>query len=124
MKRGEVPWANTLKLDMCPDCRSIHIDLFDSEGRPFATAGLPPEAWQGFIAEFCSLANGAGSGNEVSIENDPLVEVITSAIRQHSSPTVGRGSIHGGQTGYIVYELDGLPFIVARIIEAVRGLKT
>jgi hypothetical protein len=47
---------------------------------------------------------------------DELGESIANIIRMNSSPTRGAGDIHGGQAGYIVYENDGLPFVVAGII--------
>jgi hypothetical protein len=43
-----------------------------------------------------------------------LREVIHRALRNHSSPTIGRGAIHGGQRGMIVYE-PSLRFVVAEI---------
>lgn len=43
---------------------------------------------------------------------DDLERVIKSLIRNHSSPTVGRGDIHGGQLGYILYE-PGVSFVAA-----------
>jgi hypothetical protein len=41
-----------------------------------------------------------------------LEDAIISLIRNHSSPTIGHGSIHGGQRGYIVYE-PSIRFIAA-----------
>jgi hypothetical protein len=47
-------------------------------------------------------------------EHADLERVVKYLIRNHSSPTVGQGDIHGGQTGYILYE-PGLSFVVAGI---------
>jgi len=48
-----------------------------------------------------------------------IIKVVEHAIRIFSSPTIGRGDVHGGQQGYIVYEQDGLPFIAAVVADAV-----
>lgn len=39
---------------------------------------------------------------------------LREAVEKHSSPTIGRGDIHGGQKGWIIYEGDGWPFILER----------
>lgn len=46
-------------------------------------------------------------------------DAIANAIKSHSSPTIGRGDIHGGQAGYIIYERDGLPGVIAAIERAI-----
>jgi hypothetical protein len=43
-----------------------------------------------------------------------LERAIRSLLRNHSSPTIGMGDIHGGQAGYILYE-PGLSFVIAGI---------
>lgn len=51
--------------------------------------------------------------------SDPsaIEAVVTKAVHDFSSPIVGRGDVHGGQTGYIIYERDGLPFLIGAIIK-------
>lgn len=44
-----------------------------------------------------------------------LRTAIEVAIKGHCTPTIGRGHPHGGQAGYIIYERDGLPFVIAEI---------
>lgn len=44
----------------------------------------------------------------------PLYDAVKTAIYNHSSPTVGRGDVHGGQNGFIVYE-PALQFIASNI---------
>lgn len=55
------------------------------------------------------------------ISRAELERVIKHSLQMNSSPTTGRGDIHGGQRGYIVYERDGVPYIVADILRAVYG---
>lgn len=57
---------------------------------------------------------------DMTTDRDALIECIQTALRQHGSPTVGRGSIHGGHTGYIVYE-PSLPFIAEQIARNIEG---
>lgn len=49
-----------------------------------------------------------------SAQPDDLEQVISSLLRNHSSPTIGQGSIHGGQVGWVLYE-PNLAFVVAGI---------
>lgn len=55
----------------------------------------------------------------------PSRAVIEAAVKQaiahFSSPAVGRGDIHDGQTGYIIYERDGLPFVIGAVTKAIIG---
>ena len=53
--------------------------------------------------------------------SDKIEAAIRSALTQFSSPTIGRGDVHGGQRGWIIYERDGLPFIVAAIASALNA---
>lgn len=120
-----IPLAAAVTVGTCGTCDAIHIDLWrrDAE-QPFARAALPPRNWSAFLADFKARMREAGAqveGDAAIDESDPLIEVIKTAIRQHSSPTIGRGDVHGGQRGYIVYEIDGLPFIIATILRAVRN---
>lgn len=54
-------------------------------------------------------------------DKETIAAIVEAAIRKNSSPTIGRGDIHGGQAGYILYERDGLPFVAADIARAVHG---
>ena len=57
-----------------------------------------------------------------TIHHDTLRAVIRKAIASHSSLTIGRGDVHGGQPGHIVYE-PFLGFIEAEIIREVDRVK-
>lgn len=54
-------------------------------------------------------------------DDDAIREAVRNAIRDFSSPTVGRGDVHGGQTGYILYERDGVPFVAEAVVRAVSS---
>ena len=47
-------------------------------------------------------------------------KTVEQIIREHSSPTVGRGDVHDGQRGWIIYENE-LQFIVARLAATHSG---
>lgn len=56
-----------------------------------------------------------------------ISEEIANIIRMSSSPTYlpdgldpDTVTIHGGQSGYIIWERDGLPFIVKEIIKVIN----
>jgi hypothetical protein len=52
------------------------------------------------------------------------IELVKRAIRDHSSPGgTGKGSIHGGQTAYIVYE-PYIGYIAASIVNGLPGAPT
>src|SRR5947209_6490203 len=107
IRRGDLPKAASITVDVCDDCNAIHLDLWKRDGKPFATAALPPENWAPFLADLTAKMQSRTTVAQTSVidANDPLVEVIRTAISQHSSPTIGReGSTHGGQRGWIVYE--------------------
>lgn len=45
---------------------------------------------------------------------NPLDGKLWAILRQHGSPTIGRGDVHGGHSGVIIYE-PSVPFLEAAI---------
>lgn len=81
-QRGDLPSAKSLDLQICEGCNAIHIDLYDRDGRPFATAALPPENWAPFLAHFKQLAASVGRDTET------LSRSIASEIADRIRPTI------------------------------------
>lgn len=55
---------------------------------------------------------------------EALITMLRRIVEEHSSPTVGRGEVHGGERGNIVYENSGWPFIEECWLEALASLRT
>jgi hypothetical protein len=70
--------------------------------------------WEANLRKGTEFAETPLSRCSAGTEHADLERVVKYLIRNHSSPTVGQGDIHGGQTGYILYE-PGLSFVVAGI---------
>lgn len=49
-----------------------------------------------------------------------LVDIVKRALQNHSSPTVGQGSVHGSDEGFIVYDAS-VVFVVSDIVSAIAG---
>lgn len=48
--------ASSFNVDLCENCISAHFDGLDDEGRVFASALIPPQAFRDLAAWFCEAA--------------------------------------------------------------------
>jgi hypothetical protein len=51
--RDDIEEAAKINCHACEFCNAVHVDLIDADGLVYATASVPLEIEQDFIARFC-----------------------------------------------------------------------
>lgn len=103
----------------------IDIEKFRYENRSRRNVSESQHATQ-VIAQYQACLSGGDFATELEklvelmtddvVRRTKTVESIKTILSQHSSPTVGRGDIHGGDRGYIIYSGE-LEIIAKRILD-------